>query len=171
MKKQNILEKQVNFAYLSLGSNLGNRNHNIQKIKFFLDCNHINIIKSSTIYETISWPNKKFPKYYNLVVKIKTELNPIELLKKILLIEKKMGRKRLKKNEPRVCDIDILDFMGKIIKKKELTLPHPEIHKRSFVLLPFYELDKDWKHPLKKLKINELLKNLGINSYKSIKKI
>ena len=123
------------------------------------------------IYETISWPNKKFPKYYNLVVKIKTELNPIELLNKILLIEKKMGRKRLKKNEPRVCDIDILDYMGKIIKKKELTLPHPEIHKRSFVLLPFYEIDKNWKHPLKKLRINELLKNLGINSYKSVKKI
>ena len=70
MIKQDILENQVNVAFLAIGSNLGNKKKNIDKTKFLLEKNSIKIIKSSNIYETYSWPNKDDPKFYNIVIKI-----------------------------------------------------------------------------------------------------
>ena len=66
-------------------------------------------------------------------------------------IEKKLGRIRVKKNDPRICDIDIIDYNGEKIdfKSQNLVLPHPEMHKRNFVLLPLYEINKNWMHPIR----------------------
>ena len=174
MIKQDILEDQVKIAFLAIGSNLGNRKKNICLAKYKLQSNGIKLIKSSSNYETLSWPNKKDPKFINTVIKISTTLSPMMLMQKCLSIENDLGRKRFKKNEPRICDIDIIDYDQKILKNtknKKLILPHPEMHKRNFVLLPLYEIAQSWIHPTKKKKINNLIKLLDIEDLRAIKLI
>ena len=175
MKKQDILENLVNVIYLSIGSNLGNKKRNIEKAKFLLEENPIKIIKSSSIYETYSWPNRNHPKFYNIVIKIITKLKPMNLFFIIKDIEKKLGRKKALINRPRVCDIDILDYRGRIYKlfdnNNKLIIPHPRLHSRNFVLFPLFEIEKNWKHPLKKTKIHDLIRKLGNSSLYSIKQI
>ena len=107
MIKQDILENQVSSIYLGIGSNLGNKKANIEKAKFELIHNNIMICESSSYYESLSWPNPKNPKFFNIVLKIKTNLNPYELLKKCKQIESKLGRKQSSINSPRICDIDL----------------------------------------------------------------
>ena len=169
-----MLENQVKIAFLAIGSNLGNKEKNICLAKYKLQANDVKLIKSSSNYETLSWPNKKDPKFINTVIKISTILSPMALMQKCLNIESDLGRKRSKKNEPRICDIDIIDYDQKIFKgtnNKKLILPHPEMHKRNFVLLPLYEIAKSWIHPVKKKKINKLIKLLDIEDLRTIKLI
>ena len=94
MIKQDISENLANIAFLSIGSNLGSKKVNIEKAKFLLEKNSIKIIKSSNFYETYAWPNKNDPKFYNVVIKIITKLQPIKLFSIIKDIEKKLGRKK-----------------------------------------------------------------------------
>ena len=94
MKKQDISENLVKTVFLSIGSNIGNRKFNIQKTKYLLEINNVKILKTSNIYESLSWPNKNFPKYYNIIIKVKTSLDPTSLFKVIKLIEKKNGKKK-----------------------------------------------------------------------------
>ena len=174
MIKQDILENQAKIVFLSIGSNLGNKKRNIELAKFKLQSNNVKIIQSSNNYETLSWPNKKNPKFVNVVIKIKTNLSPLKLMEKCLNIEKVLGRKRNKKNEPRTCDIDIVDYDQKIIKentKIKINIPHPEMHKRNFVLLPLFEISKTWIHPIKKTKIKKLLNSLDSKDLRTIKLI
>jgi 2-amino-4-hydroxy-6-hydroxymethyldihydropteridine diphosphokinase len=166
-----MLENQVKIAFLAIGSNLGNKEKNICLAKYKLQANDVKLIKSSSNYETLSWPNKKDPKFINTVIKISTTLSPMALMQKCLNIENDLGRKRSKKNEPRICDIDIIDYDQKIFKgtnNKKLILPHPEMHKRNFVLLPLYEIAQSWFHPVKKKKINKLIKSLDIEDLRTI---
>ena len=172
--KQDILENQAKIAFLAIGSNLGNKKRNIELAKFKLESNNIKIIKSSNNYETLSWPNKKKPKFINVVIKIKTNLSPIKLMQRCLDIEKELGRKRNKKNEPRTCDIDIVDYDQKVIKMNKsfsLNIPHSEMHKRNFVLLPLFEIAKSWIHPVKKKGIKRLLNSLNNRDLRTIKLI
>ena len=175
MIKQDILENQAKFVYLAIGSNLGNKRSNIEKAKFQIEKNGIKIESCSSIYETESWPNKSFPKYFNIVLKGKTFFKPKILLKKIKKIEILLGRKPSLKNYPRTCDIDIIDYEQKTLGIDndilELNIPHPKIHQRNFVLLPLYEISKDWLHPKKNKKISELLRDLDINNLRSIKQL
>ena len=167
-----MLEKQAKIAYLSIGSNLGDKKRNIELAKLILKKNNISIIKSSKNYETLSWPNKKNPKFINIVLKIKTNLNPMDLMEKCLFIEKQMGRLRTKKNAPRIIDIDIIDYDKRkisVFKKCNLVIPHPKMHQRNFVLLPLFEIAKNWYHPIKKLTINKLIYSLKNNQLISIK--
>ena len=123
------------------------------------------------MFESLSWPNPNKPKFINIVIKIKTTLSPQNLMKICFDIEKLLGRKRYKKNEPRTCDIDIIDYDKMIIKNKNLILPHPQMHKRNFVLLPFFEINKTWIHPLKKISIKKLLNSIKESDLISIKLI
>ena len=169
-----MLEKRAKIVFLSIGSNLGNKRKNIELVKSKLKKNNIKIIKSSKNYETLSWPNKKNTKFLNTVLKIKTLLSPKNLMKKCLNIEKELGRTRNKKNEPRICDIDIIDYDKKIIKitkNQLLIIPHPKMHIRNFVLLPLFEINKTWIHPIKKLSIKELVNSLKTKDLKTIKLI
>jgi len=173
VKKVDSLENRVKIAYLGLGSNLGKKKINLEKAKFFLEVKKIKILKSSNIYETESWPNKKFPKYFNLILKIKTKLDPISLYKEIKNVEKMLGRKKAPINHPRVCDIDILDYDGKIIsllhKHEPIKIPHPRLHLRNFVLIPLFELSKNWNHPKLNVNICKLLSNIGMDNLTTIK--
>ena len=175
MIKQDTLENQANIAFLSIGSNLGNKKRNIEKAKYFLEKKSIKIIKCSKIYETYSWPNRNHPKFYNIVIKIITEKDPMNLFFIIKNIEKKLGRKKALINRPRICDIDILDYKGQIYKlfanENKLIIPHPRLHSRNFVLFPLHEIEKNWKHPSKKTKIVDLLRKLNDSSLYSIKQI
>ena len=175
MIKRDISENLVNIVYLGIGSNLGNKRRNIENAKYLLEKNSIKIVKSSNIYETYSWPNKNHPKFYNIVIKIITKLKPTNLFFTIKNIEKKIGRKKSQANSPRTCDIDILDYKGLsyklYAKNNKLLIPHPRLHNRNFVLFPLFEIEKNWKHPLKKTKIQDLIGKLDNSSLYSIKQI
>ena len=170
MIKRDILEKQAKIVYLGIGSNLGNKTRNIENAKIELVKNKIKILKCSSYYETLSWPNPNLPKFYNLVLKAKTKLDKIRLLKLCKNIEKYLGRKKSKKNSPRICDIDILDY-GRQKCETHLKLPHPRMHKRNFVLIPLFEVDNDWKHPITKQHIKKLIFSLSNRDISSIKQI
>jgi len=172
--RQDISEKQANIVYLSLGSNLGKKKLNLIKAKFLLqNSTFIKIIKVSSFYKTESWPNKNDPFFLNIVIKIKTRLKPLELFKLIKNIEKFLGRKKAPKNSPRECDIDILDYNNKTFHlnfdKDKIIIPHPRMHKRNFVLIPLFEICKNWKHPELSIKIPQLLEDMKLDNLRSIK--
>ena len=168
--KQDTSENLVKTIYLGIGSNLGNKITNIEKAKSFLLENNINFVSISSYYETPSWPNPRNPKFINIVLKINTLLKPIELLNLCKTIEAKLGRKKSPKNSPRECDIDIIDYNGLILKNK-LILPHKMMHKRNFVLLPLFEIEKEWVHPIIKANIKKLILSLSDSDIRSIKQI
>ena len=175
MKKRDTLEKAVNYAYLSIGSNLGNKKFNIEKTKFLISQKSIKIIRCSSCYESPSWPNPKFPRYLNIIIKINTDHNLVELFSILKKIEKKMGRKRKPKNFPRTCDIDIIDFNNlntiAIYKKETISIPHPRMHNRNFVLMPMFEINNKWVHPNLKRNISEILSKQPIDNITAVKLI
>ena len=163
-------ENLAKFVYLGIGSNLGVRRKNIEKAKLKLKENNINFISVSKYYETLSWPNPKYPKYLNIILKIVCYQDPLSLLNICKKIEINLGRKKTKKNSPRICDIDIIDYNGmKINIISKLSLPHEKMHKRNFVLIPLFEIEKNWKHPSKKLDIRTLISLLPMDDITSIK--
>jgi 2-amino-4-hydroxy-6-hydroxymethyldihydropteridine diphosphokinase len=173
VKKQDTSENLVNSAYLAIGSNLGNKIRNIEITKFELEKYKIKILKSSSNYMSESWPDTSMPNYINIIIKIKTSLAPLELLKICNLIELKLGRVRSKKNAPRTCDIDIIDYNKKVFNEinSKLILPHPRMNERNFVLLPLFEVDKSWNHPKTKINIVNLINSLPTKDLRSIKQI
>ena len=156
--------------YIGIGSNLGNRIENITKAKYFLDLNGINITKSSSYYETLSWPDPNKPKFINIVIQSNTKASPEKLLKIFKSIEKKLGRKKKSKNSPRTCDIDIISYNQRILTGN-ITIPHKRMHKRNFVLIPLFELNKNWFHPKTNENIKKLIFSLSIKDIRSIKQI
>ena len=151
--------------HLNIGSNLnskyGSRFDNISIAINLLVGSKIKIKKISNFYETPSYPNKRFPKFLNIGLMIDFENNHIDLLKKIKIIEKKIGRIKKGKNEPRIIDIDIIDFKSIIKKTKNLILPHPKCHLRNFVLFPILQIDPNWSHPIFKKNVRFLINKLS----------
>jgi 2-amino-4-hydroxy-6-hydroxymethyldihydropteridine diphosphokinase len=168
--KQDTFENQAKSVYIAIGSNLGNKKKNIEKAKFKLIQKKIKILQTSCYYESLSWPNSNYPKFINVVLRICTNLKPFELLKTCKEIEINLGRKKSAKNSPRECDIDIIDY-EKMILKSKIILPHPRMHARNFVLLPLFEINKDWKHPISKLHIKRLIFSIPNRDITSIKQI
>jgi len=142
--------------FLSLGSNLGDREKNIAHTLFLLKKEGVEIMKVSSLYETqpVDFPSQ--PWFYNQLVEVRAKATPESLLGVVKKIEQKMGRKRRQKKGPRIIDIDIILAEGTIIQKKELSIPHPRMEKRNFVLLPFIEISPDTVHPV----LNEDMKTL-----------
>ena len=138
--------------HLNIGSNLesqyGSKFDNISIALDLLIKSKIEINKISNFYETPSYPNKNFPKFINVGLSINYNNKYYDLLKTIKLIEKKLGRIKTKKNDPRIIDIDIIDFNGVIKKDNKLILPHPKCHLRNFVLFPILQIDPNWSHPI-----------------------
>ena len=146
----------------------GNRKKNIEKTKFELYSKGINIIRSSNYYETLSWPNPKNPKFYNIILKVSSNLKILELLKICKQIETSLGRKKAPKNSPRTCDIDIIDYNQKITVNG-INVPHPRMHLRNFVLIPLFEIEKNWRYPNSKRYIKDLIFSLSNSDIRSIK--
>ena len=162
--------------FLGIGSNLssqyGNRFENIKLAISFLKKYSIKVVQKSSYYETPSYPNKKFPKFINIVVSVESSLLPIELMSTLILIENKLERTRVKKNTPRTCDIDIIDYNSKIFnlkyKSSHLVIPHEGLTTRNFVLYPLQEISPKWKHPETKEIISVFIEKLNEEDKNSI---
>jgi len=165
--------------FLGLGSNLpskyGDRFTNINLAISSLEGYGIKVIKKSSFYETPSYPNKENPKFINAVILVETILPPIDLMSVLIFIEEKLERKRVKKNDPRTCDIDIIDYNNQILNLKynnsDFTVPHKELTSRNFVLFPLQEISPMWKHPKTKETIGNLIQKLNEEDKNSILKI
>ena len=151
------VKNNIHRAGLLLGSNLGNKEFNIERAKELISESAGKIIKVSSVYETHAWGKQDQPVFYNLAIVIETYLSPNQLLKEILEIEKKMGRIRKEKWGPRIIDIDILFFDESIINLPELKIPHPHLHQRKFALIPLAEIEPGWLHPQLEKDIDTLI--------------
>ena len=155
---------KINQIYLGLGSNIGNREENLQIAQRFITEKFGTIISSSSMYETTAWGLTEQNAFLNQVICIETKFLPIVVLQIVLDIEKKMGRIREQKWGARVIDIDVLYHANEIIVTKNLTVPHPFIQERKFVLVPLCEIAGQFIHPkLQKtnLQLLEICQDLG----------
>ena len=164
---------------LALGSNqsssFGNRFKNVDLAVSALNGYGVQIKKKSSYYESFSYPKKKNPKFINIVVEVETHLPPVDLASVLIFIEESLERKRNKKNDPRTCDIDIIDYDNQIIdfkyKDLDFTVPHKQLIYRNFVLFPLQEIRPEWRHPKTKEFINVLIDKLSKEDKNSILKI
>ena len=164
---------------LGLGSNLpskyGDRFANINLAISSLESYGIKVIKRSSFYKSPSYPDKENPEFINVVILVETYLPPVDLMSVLTFIEEKLERKRIKKNDPRTCDIDIIDYNSQILNLKYnnlgFTVPHKELASRNFVLFPLREISPMWKHPKTKETINNLIQKLNEEEKNSILKI
>ena len=147
-------------TYLSLGSNQGDKLKTLQKAINDIAENIGAIQKISSVYKTSSW-GYEGEDFYNICISVSTYLQPEKLLKKLLGIENKYGRERKKTNgySDRKIDIDILLFDNEIIFSKEVTIPHPRMLERNFVLVPLVEIAKNTLHPIEKKQLVSCLNN------------
>tara|TARA_Y100000591_G_C21849064_1_gene710493 strand:- start:807 stop:1316 length:510 start_codon:yes stop_codon:yes gene_type:complete len=148
-------------VYLSLGSNLGNRESNLAQATIALSINfEITDIISSSYYVSEPLYNKDQPEFLNSVVKFCTTLKPFEVLDVTQKVEKMLGKSNKSvKNQPRIIDIDILFFGNSVIETEKLSIPHPMIALRKFVLLPLAEIEPDFNVPHSKITISDLIYN------------
>ncbi len=142
-------------VYLSLGSNVGDRKANLETAIEKLG-GVGKVVALSSFYETEPVEFQQQPWFLNCAVKLETELMPRQLLGRILDIEQEMGRKRVQPKGPRVIDIDILLFGTSVVETKGLTIPHPALHERRFVLEPLAEIAPDVRHPVTKKSAREM---------------
>ena len=165
--------------FLGLGSNLsssfGDRFENLNLAVSYLETYYIKINKRSNFYETPSYPDIKNPKFINLVVEVSTNLSLEDLVSVLIFVEEKLERKRIKKNEPRTCDIDIIDYNNQVLnfqyKNLHLVIPHRKLIYRNFVLFPLQEIAPSWKHPNTEEIIGTLIHKLPAEDRKSILKV
>ena len=146
--------------YLSLGTNLGNREENLLKAKELLNAYGIVVAKESCIYQTAAWGKADQPQFLNQVIMVSTKLSPAQLLVRINQVEQEMGRVRKEKWGERLIDIDILYYQDEIVDDPELKIPHPEIQNRRFVLVPLAEIATEEIHPILQKTQRQLLESV-----------
>lgn len=165
-------ETEFNVVYLSLGSNVGDKflhlNNAIDELRLIGKIEDI-----SPIFESQPWGFESDNQFYNTTVMLRTQLSPNELLSKTKQIEKKLGRTQKTQNNiysDRIIDIDILFYNNLVFSSEELTIPHPLLQKRTFVLYPLQRIAPDLKHPILNKTIESLYKNCKDTEIKEIDK-
>lgn len=143
--------------HLGVGSNLGKREKNLSAAISELGKAGIRIIRLSSVYETEPSGFKEQPDFLNMAILVESGLEPEFLLKKLKDIENKLGRKSSPRNYPRCIDLDILLAENRIIKKPDLTVPHPRLHKRKFALVPLTEISPNLIHPTFQISLKHML--------------
>ncbi|WP_456272798.1 2-amino-4-hydroxy-6-hydroxymethyldihydropteridine diphosphokinase [Bacillus sp. AK031] len=162
-----------NTAYLSLGSNVGNRENYLKEAIKLLNHHHdIEVMKVSSIYETEPVGFTEQGEFLNLVLEITTSLSAEKLLRQCLQVEKDLGREREFRWGPRIIDLDILLYNQENIETEKLIVPHPRMHERAFVLVPLAELSQTIKHPKLDTSMSALLDEIpdkeGVRLWKQI---
>ncbi len=157
--------------YLSLGSNLGNRQLHLQRALTCLEQERIRVQRQSSIYETEPQDVVNQPWFLNLVAECETQLFPLQLLKVLQRIEREVGRVRegAVRRGPRVIDIDILLFGQAVIHTPQLVIPHPRLTERRFVLEPLLEIAPEIRHPGTKQPLRKYLQNLTGQTVRKLK--
>jgi 2-amino-4-hydroxy-6-hydroxymethyldihydropteridine diphosphokinase len=151
----------VNKAFVGLGSNLGERELQIRRaVDELAKLPRTVLVHVSSLYDTDPVGVVEQPPYLNAVAWLETELAPRELLWNLLLVEQRLGRVRSQKWGPRVIDLDILFYGALVVAEDDLVVPHPEAHRREFVLAPLAELDPDFVHPILDQTVSKLLRRL-----------
>jgi 2-amino-4-hydroxy-6-hydroxymethyldihydropteridine diphosphokinase len=153
--------------YLALGTNLGNRPGNLRAAIAALPP-EVLVLESSPVYETPPWGVTDQPAFLNMVIKGETHLNPQKLLKHLKCLETRIGRLPSIRFGPRKIDIDVLFYDDLLLNTPELTLPHPSLHERAFVLVPLADLAPELVHPVLGKTIKQLLREVdttGIKPY------
>ncbi|HOI80715.1 MAG TPA: 2-amino-4-hydroxy-6-hydroxymethyldihydropteridine diphosphokinase [Synergistales bacterium] len=149
-------------AGISLGSNIGDRLGTIRQASLLLKGMGIQIVASSDIFETAPWGVKEQPWFLNACLLVDTSVSPRELLSRLQSIENRLGRVSRFRWGPREIDLDLLFMDGLAVDEEDLVLPHPEMHNRSFVLVPLNQVAPDWFHPLLHRRVRELLGQVSV---------
>ena len=152
----------------NIGDSISNVKHAITKIH---QIKHTKVIEESSLYQSKAWGNTNQNDFINSVIKIKTKLSPEKLLEKLLKVESGMGRVRKEKWGPRIIDIDILLYGDSVVEKPHLSIPHPYITERKFVLIPLYELNPQLNIPNKGNLSDFICDDVLKNSELEIKKL
>jgi 2-amino-4-hydroxy-6-hydroxymethyldihydropteridine diphosphokinase len=147
----------MNIAYLLTGGNEGDRYLHMQQARTNIELICGQVLQVSSLYETAPWGKTDQGDFLNQVLRVQTKLGPRALLEAILSIEEKGGRKRTVKNAPRTIDIDILFYNRLVLEEPGLSIPHPQIAARRFVLEPLDEMTPDFIHPVLGKTIHQLL--------------
>ena len=167
-----ITELKPVVAYLGLGANQGDPRRQLQEAMTRLAATEeVEVLKSSSFYRTPPLGPPDQPWYVNAVVQVRTRLAPEELLRVLHRVEEDLGRVRRERWGPRLIDIDLLLYNGIILSGPDLCLPHPEMHKRSFVLVPLAEIAPQAWHPVLEQTAFELLAKLNLKDLESVEKL
>lgn len=157
-------------VYIGLGSNVGDRFNHIQSaVKELKQRLNAEILALSSIYETSPVGVKDHPYFLNAVCLIKTNYEPLNILKNLLYIEECHGRTTKNRDEPRTLDLDLLLYGEDVLNECQLTIPHPRIIKRAFVLVPLVEIDPNLSHPSWNMNVTQLLDSLDTQD--TVKKV
>lgn len=151
-----------NAVYLGIGSNQGDKYKNCTlAIENICACGNNQLIKQSSFYLTEPWGHREQDDFINLVIKMQTSFSPFDLLFFLQGIERKLIKKKNNKWGPRTIDIDILFYNDQSLESPQLTIPHPLLHQRGFVLIPLKEIAPHLKHPVFNQTISQLLDRLS----------
>lgn len=150
------MNSTIHKIYLGLGTNLGDRSANLQAAIEALSPK-IQVLAQSPIYQTPPWGYTEQADFLNLVLFAETSLRPRQLLRYVKGIEKQVGRTATFRWGPREIDIDILFFDDLVFDSRKLTIPHPRVHERAFMLVPLADLDPDLRHPVSGKTVQEQL--------------
>jgi 2-amino-4-hydroxy-6-hydroxymethyldihydropteridine diphosphokinase len=151
----------MHVTYLGLGSNIGDRLQNLQAAINALEP-EVHPVECSPVYETPPWGYLDQPNFLNQVVKAETELSPGELLRYLKEIEKDLGRQDSFLNGPRKIDLDIIFYDDAVIESPPITIPHPRMDDRGFVLLPLADLAPEFNHPVLDLSVQDMLAQVAV---------
>lgn len=152
----------MNKVYVAFGTNMGDKNKNIEKAIEMMRDRGLKVIKISQVYKTEPYGYTNQPEFLNGVLEASTYLDAVDVLKTLLEIEKDMGRVREFKWGPRIIDLDILFFNDDVIDEKDLKVPHPDMQNREFVLKPLCEIAPDFIHPVLKKSVKNMLLELKL---------
>lgn len=143
-------------VYLALGTNLGDRQANLETAKEMMPPEVV-VMRESPIYVTPPWGYENQPDFLNQVIEVQTDLPPKTLLHFLKNIENEMGREKRFRNGPRLIDLDIIFYGQRVVDEEDLQIPHPRLEGRAFVLVPLNDLAPDFVHPTLDKTINEMV--------------